>query len=101
MLRGEIDFLYEVAPESVEFIEATSDVQPLTAPRPYVYLVGFNLAHPVLRRTDVRLALNQAVRRGVLIRSLLGGRGEAAASHVWPRHWALAGNMSAVTDDPT
>lgn len=100
MLRGEIDFLYEVAPESVEFIEATSDVQPLTAPRPYVYLVGFNLAHPVLRRTDVRLALNQAVSRSGLIRGLLGGRGEAAASHVWPRHWALAGGVSAVTDDP-
>lgn len=100
MLRGEIDFLYEVAPESVEFIEATSDVQPLTSLRPYAYLVGFNLAHPMLARKDVRQALNLAVNRQALIASMLGDRGEAAASHVWLQHWAFDGATSPAHDDP-
>ncbi len=100
MLRGEIDFLYEVAPEAVEFIEATSDVQPVTSLRPYVYLVGFNLAHPVLAQTVVRQALNLAVNRNALIAGMFGGRGQAAASHVWPRHWAFDDGSQPAEDDP-
>ena len=99
MLRGEIDFLYEVAPEAVEFIEATSDVAPVTSLRPYAYLVGFNLAHPVLAKKVVRQALNLAVDRLALIAAVLGGRGEAAASHVWPKHWAFDGQSTPANDD--
>lgn len=89
LMRGEIDFLYEVAPDAVEFVEAGSDVQAVSFLRPYLYLLGFNVRHPVLRDPRVRVALNEAVDRARLIARTLGGRGLAAHGHVWPRHWAF------------
>lgn len=100
MLRGEIDFLYEVAPEAVEFVEAASDVRAFAFLRPYVYLVGFNLRHPVLGRRDVREALNLAVDRQLVIRRAFGGRGVPAGGPVWPRHWAHDSTVAAPSFDP-
>lgn len=89
LMRGEIDFLHEVAPDAVEFVEAGTDVHAASFLRPYLYLLGFNVRHPVLRDQRVRVALNEAVDRPRLIARALAGRGLPAGGHVWPRHWAF------------
>jgi peptide/nickel transport system substrate-binding protein len=100
LMRGEIDFLYEVAPEAVEFLRASADVQALSFLRPYVYVVGFNMAHPVLKDVSVRRALNQAVDRAFVIARALGGRGVPAYDHVWPGHWTFDAGLGATPYDP-
>jgi ABC-type transport system substrate-binding protein len=94
LMRNEIDFLYEVAPEAVEFLQAGTDVQEFSFLRPYAYLVGFNLRHPALGRREVRRALGMAVDRPALIQRALSGRGVPAQSHVWPQHWAYDGSVA-------
>ncbi len=88
LMRGEIDFLYDVAPEAQEFVERQSTTQVKPFLRPYVYAMGFNIRHPQLRNRNVRVALNLAVNRGDLLDVALHSHGSTAASHVWPRHWA-------------
>jgi peptide/nickel transport system substrate-binding protein len=88
MMRGQIDMLYEVTPDAIDFIEGSSATQLRSFLRAYLYTLGFNLKHPVLRRRDVRVALSQAVNREDIIKGPLGGKGEAAASGFWPLHWA-------------
>jgi peptide/nickel transport system substrate-binding protein len=88
MMRGELDFLYDVPPEALEFIEQSSTTFVATFLRPYVTTLVFNEAHPVLGLRDVRVALNAAVNRTEIIKVALRGRGYPATDHVWPKHWA-------------
>ncbi|MFI5076011.1 MAG: ABC transporter substrate-binding protein [Vicinamibacteria bacterium] len=88
MLRGDVDLLYEVAPEAFEFIRESPNAHVATFLRPYVTALAFNARHPVLGRKDVRRALNFAVDRAAVIDGALGGRGIPATDHIWPNHWA-------------
>lgn len=100
MMRGEVDVLYEVAPEAVEFLQPGADVRAFSFLRPYVYFLGFNLAHPVLGRKVVRTALNRAVDRQEVILRALGGRGVVATGHVSPKHWAYDATITGPAFDP-
>jgi peptide/nickel transport system substrate-binding protein len=99
-MRGEIDVMYEVAPEAAAFVDASAATRAFWFLRPYVYFMGVNLSHPVLGRRDVRIALNHAVDRQLVIRRSLGGRAVAASGHVWPRHWAHDGLVAPPAFDP-
>lgn len=88
MMRGEADFLFDVAPEAIDFVEQSSRAVVKTFLRPYVYMVGFNVRHPVLQHREVRVALNEAISRTQILEAVFRGRGYPASSHVWPRHWA-------------
>lgn len=88
MMRDEIDFLYEVGREAVEFVEAESSVQVYSFGRPYVHALGFNQRHPVLGRKDVRRALSLAIDRDAVVATALRARGRPAEGPVWPFHWA-------------
>jgi ABC-type transport system substrate-binding protein len=88
MMRGEIDFLYDVGPDALDFLEQSPTTFVATFLRPYTTALVFNMAHPTLSRRGVRAALNVAVDRAQIIEEALNGRGLAASDHVWPRHWA-------------
>jgi peptide/nickel transport system substrate-binding protein len=88
MLRGEVDCVYDVAPEAIDFAERSPATQVATFLRPYATAMVFNMAHPMLRRRDVRVALNMGVNRTEILRIALQNRGYPATDHVWPKHWA-------------
>ena len=60
MMRDEVNFLHEVNREAIEFIEAGGDLRAYPLLRPYVVSLVFNTKHPLLRRREVRIALNEA-----------------------------------------
>lgn len=88
LMRREIDFLYEVAPEALGFVASSGDAQVRSFLRSYVYAVGFNVAHPALRSPALRRRLAASVDRRALIDNVFGGRGVEALDPVWPLHWA-------------
>ena len=100
LLRDEIDMLYEVSGEARPFLQQTEGIEVRPFLRPFVIAMGLNVRHPVLRRREVRLALNHAVDREDLLARDLGGRGLAAASSVWPRHWAADPSVTPYAFDP-
>lgn len=100
MMRGEIDMLYEVAPDSLDFIEQSSNTQVRSILRPYVMTMGLNVRHPVLADRDVRRALNLAVNRTEIIKRVFRGHGYPATDHVWPRHWAYHHELPRLRYDP-
>jgi ABC-type transport system substrate-binding protein len=100
MMRDRVDFLYDVSPEALDFIQQASTTHVATFLKPYVTALVFNLRHPVLRRRDVRLALNAAVNRTELIKLALRGHGRPTADHVWPRHWAYDASLPLPRFDP-
>src|SRR5690606_25809463 len=70
MLRDEVDALYDVSPETFEFIEKSPNAHVTSFLRPFVTALVFNMAHPQLGRRDVRRALNLAVDRDRVIESV-------------------------------
>lgn len=88
LMRGEIDMLYSVSRDSLDFIRSESSISVSTFTRPFVFLLGLNHAHPQLRNARVRRALDLAVDRDALIATGLANEAEPADGHVWPHHWA-------------
>ena len=99
MMRGEVDYLYDVPIGAREFVEAGSSFELRTVDRPYTYVVGFNHEHHALGRTQVRQALNYAVDRRVVVERGLRGYGRVG-SGVWPAHWVYGGVERTYRYDP-
>jgi peptide/nickel transport system substrate-binding protein len=100
MMRGEIDMLYEVAPDALDFIEQSSNTQVRSFLRPFVLTMGLNVRHPVLADRDVRRALNMAVNRTEIIQRVFRGHAFPATDHIWPRHWAYDHELPRLRYDP-
>ena len=89
LMRDEIDVLYEVSRDSLDFVRSELSINVATFPRAYVYVLGFNSRLPQLRSPAVRQAINRAIDRQAFVNLALSGEGEPATGHVWPQHWAF------------
>ncbi len=87
MLRGRVDFLWEVAPDTVEFVRDQSEVRVHAFLGYYVYTLVFNSGRPLFGDPRVRRALDLAVDREAILQQALRGHGIPADGPVWPRHW--------------
>lgn len=99
MMRGEIDFLYDVGPDSRPFVEEETSVRVFPYQRPFNAAIVPNLRRPVFRSAAVRRALNLAINRKEIIDRGLRGHGTASTG-LWPRHWAYQGRVSDPVYDP-
>jgi peptide/nickel transport system substrate-binding protein len=99
LLRGEVDMVTDVPPEAVEFIR-NDDIQVISFPRGYQFLVAFNSAEAPFKSAAVRRALNAAVNREALIANVLQGNGEPATGPIWPAHWAYDRSLQPFVFDP-
>lgn len=100
LLRDRIDMLYELNPETIEFLKDSSTVSVFSFTRPYQYVVVLNSRVPPLRSAAVRRALNAAIDRKALVRDALDGHGLPSSGPVWPHHWALGTNSPGFSYDP-
>jgi peptide/nickel transport system substrate-binding protein len=99
LLRGEVDMVTDVPPEAVEFIQ-NDDIQVISYPRGYQFLIAFNSAQPLFKSAAVRRALNAAVNREALIANVLQSNGEPATGPIWPEHWAYDRTIQPFSYDP-
>ncbi len=100
MMRGDVDVLYDIAPDAFEFVKESPNAHIASYLRPYVIALAFNMAHPQLRSRHVRRALNLAVDRALVIDTVAGGRGVPAVDHIWPNHWARDAAAPGFAYDP-
>lgn len=100
MMRGEVDFLYDVGQESLEFVQGESSVGTFAFLRPYAFGVVFNSRRGSLKDPRVRQALNFAVNRQLILERALGGHGVVAHAPIWPLHWAYDRTIVGFTYDP-
>lgn len=94
MMREELDFLFEVPIDAHDFVDAGSGVKVFSFLHPYSYALVFNMRTPVFRDASVRIALNQAVDRELIIERALRGHGVVASGPIWPRHWAYRSDLT-------
>jgi len=100
MLRGRIDFLYEVGADALDSMEKSTTVSVFTFTRRYQFVIVLNQESPVMRSPEIRRALNQAIDRGAVVRNALNSYGVASSGPVWPRYWALPSDLPKFEFDP-
>jgi peptide/nickel transport system substrate-binding protein len=100
MMRGEIDFLYDVAPDAVDFMRNESSVEDFSFLRNYVHGVVFNSRRRFFQDARVKRALNYAVDRSAIIDQVFKGHGIPAYTPTWPQHWAYDAKLPAYAYDP-
>jgi peptide/nickel transport system substrate-binding protein len=100
MMRGRVDFLWEVGPDTAEFLRDQSSLEVRSFLGYYAYAVMLNSRRPMFGTPAVRRALNLAIDRAALVQQGLKGRGVAADGPVWPRYWARDQGARAMPYDP-
>ena len=58
------------------------------------------MRHPVLKRREVRVAINEALDRNELVRNAMRGHGRIAEGPFWPYHWAYPQGRFPVAFNP-
>lgn len=100
MMRHEVNFLHEVSRDAIEFIEASGDIRTYPLLRPYYTALVFSMHHPVLRRREVRVAINESLDRNEIIQNAMRGHGQIAEGPFWPYHWAYPQGRFPVAFNP-
>jgi peptide/nickel transport system substrate-binding protein len=100
MMRGQVDLLLDVGPDSVEFLQDQDSLDIRKAPALMGMSMALNLTSPTFKSADVRTALNQAVNREELVREGLKGHGRPADVPVWPSLWAFKADEPGIPYDP-
>lgn len=100
LLRGEVDAVQEIQPDSVEFMRGSTQVTTSSLVRPFYIMLALNQRHDVLRHTDVRRAIAEAVDREEIVRDALRGMARVADNPIWPDHWALSSAARRYTHNP-
>jgi peptide/nickel transport system substrate-binding protein len=100
MLRDQLDMLYEVSVDSLDSLEAATNVATFTSPQHYQYAVVLNSDSPALRSKEARRALSMAVDRDALVRNVLRGHGIASSGPVWPHNFAARDDWPTLKYDP-
>ena len=99
-MRGEADFLYEVGPESREFLETEGSVALFPFLRNYVYAVVFNVDRQLFQNPEIRRALNYGVDKQRLLERAFRSHGIVAEGPTWPLHWAYDPSAPTYRHDP-
>jgi peptide/nickel transport system substrate-binding protein len=89
MLRGRLDFLYEVGPDALDSMRNSTTAKVFTFTRRYQHVLVFNTASSALQSRNVRRALGLAIDRSELIKRTLNEYGVASVGPIWPQYWAL------------
>ena len=100
MMRREVNFLHEVSRDAIDFVEAGGDIRAYPLLRPYYTALVFGMHHPVLKRREVRVAINEAIDRNELVRNAMRGHGRIAEGPFWPHHWAYPEGRFPVAFNP-
>lgn len=99
LLRGEVDMVYDVPADAVEFI-LNDDVQVVRVPRWYQFSVVFNSSKRPFQSPLVRRALNVAIDRTSVVERVLRGHGAPSTGPVWPNYWAYDATVGSYSYNP-
>lgn len=100
LLRNEIDVVSNVPADAQEFL-TSGQVELFKFQRHYAYVMTLNLRRPELASSATRRALNAALDRSAIIKTVLKGYGRPAFGPVWPEHWAYDGGAPHFPFDPS
>ncbi len=99
--KGSADVeMSSLSPDMIPVLAKRKELQVTEEPGTNFAYLGVNLEDPVLKKTEVRLALAYAIDRNSLIKYLLRGQAREASGILPPNHWAYEPDVRKYAYDP-
>ncbi len=98
--RDECDIAYPVGPAEQAELAKNPGMKFATAPGMNVGVLAYNTKRPALAKLEVRQALDMAIDRAAIVRTVYGDAGSLATTVVPTANWAHDATLKAAPHDP-
>jgi len=98
--RDECDVAAPVGPAELAELAKDRSVQLITAPGMNIGYLGYNVRRPALSKVEVRQALDMAIDKAAIVRTIYGDAGTLARSFVPAANWAHDDSLKPTPYDP-
>jgi peptide/nickel transport system substrate-binding protein len=100
LLRGESDFFSHPNPIDFQRLLQVPEFQVYTTLEPYYYLLALNLKTPTFHDRAVRQALNYAIDKKAIVKTVLKKYGQVSSGTVYPNSWAYNPHVAPYSYNP-
>ncbi len=100
LLSGELDLFPYLSPIDFQRLHQISALQLYSTLKPYYYLLALNMRSPFFRDRTVRQALNFAINKEAIVKTVLKGHGYVSGGTLYPNSWAYNSNVAPYSYDP-
>ncbi len=98
--RDECDIAAPVGPAELDELKKDPAIKLATAPGMNIGLLAYNTKRPALAKVEVRQALDMAIDKGSIVRTVYGDAGTLATSNIPAANWAFDATLKAAPHDP-
>jgi ABC-type transport system substrate-binding protein len=98
--RDECDIAAPVGPAELDELKKDPAIKLATAPGMNIGLLAYNTRRPALAKVEVRQALDMAIDKAAIVRTVYGDAGTLATSNIPAANWAFDATLKALPHDP-
>lgn len=98
--RDECDIAAAVGPAELDELKKDPAIKLATAPGMNIGLLAYNTRRPALAKVEVRQALDMAIDKAAIVRTVYGDAGTLATSNVPAANWAHDDTLKPLAHDP-
>lgn len=98
--RDECDIAVPVGPAELEALQKDPAIRLATAPGMNIGVLAYNTRRPALSKVEVRQALDMAIDKAAIVRTVYGEAGTLATSPIPAANWAHDASLKPVPYDP-
>lgn len=98
--RDECDIAAPVGPAELDELKKDPAIKLATAPGMNVGILAYNTKHPATAKLEVRQALDMAIDKAAIIRTVYGDAGTLASSPIPAANWAHDATLKPAPYDP-
>ena len=98
--RDECDIAFPVGPSELAELKKNPAIKLVTAPGMNVGILAYNTKRPAMSKVEVRQALDMAIDKAAIIRTVYGDAGTQATTVIPAANWAHDASLKAAPYDP-
>ncbi|KQV60486.1 hypothetical protein ASC95_03275 [Pelomonas sp. Root1217] len=98
--RDECDIAAAVGPAELDELRKDPAIKLATAPGMNIGILAYNTRRPALAKVEVRQALDMAIDKAAIVRTVYGDAGTLATSHIAAANWAHDETLKPTPYDP-
>ncbi|KQV89152.1 ABC transporter substrate-binding protein [Pelomonas sp. Root1237] len=98
--RDECDIAYPVGPAELDELKKDPNIKLATAAGMNIGILAYNTKRPALSKVEVRQALDMAIDKAAIVRTVYGDAGVLASSVIPAANWAHDATLKPVPHDP-
>ncbi|MBV8035100.1 ABC transporter substrate-binding protein [Roseateles sp.] len=98
--RNECDIAAPVGPAELDELKKDPAIKLATAPGMNIGILAYNTRRPALAKVEVRQALDMAIDKAAIVRTVYGDAGTLATSNIAAANWAHDATLKPAPHDP-